>query len=77
MRGKRGREVEEGKEEDDEEEEEDEKGRGEKRREERNGEDKSNTEENVTSGAPLVSPSSPGTSWKSLGPLLGLLGCIF
>ena len=35
MRGKRGREVEEGKEEDDEEEEEDEKGRGEKRREER------------------------------------------
>ena len=63
MRGKRGREVEEGKEEDDEEEEEDENGeRGEEERREKNGEDKSNPEENVTSGAPLVSLSSPGTS---------------
>lgn len=70
MRGKRGREVEKGKEEDnEEEEEEDEKGREEKRREERRME--------KTSGAHLGSPSSPKTSWKYLGPLLGLLGCIF
>ena len=50
--------------------------RGEERRE-KEGEDKRKTEESVTSGAPLGSPRFPGTSWKPLGKLLGLLGCLF